>query len=106
MNPKILQMLTELRHALEKLYGPSLNRLLLYGSQARGDSTDGSDVDVLVVLSGNVSPGEEIARTGQLVTDLSLKYDKVISCVFISSDRFENEHSPLLQNVRKEGVSL
>lgn len=48
---------------------------MLFGSYARGDAEPGSDIDVLVVLHGDVNPGEEIARTGEMVADISLRYD-------------------------------
>jgi len=53
-------ILTDLHSRLTELYGARIDRLLLFGSQARGDAVDGSDVDVLVVLHGDVQPGEEI----------------------------------------------
>jgi len=37
---------------------------------------------------------------------LSLEYDVVISRAFVSSERFERERSPLLLNVRREGVPI
>jgi predicted nucleotidyltransferase len=79
---------------------------VLFGSQARGDAEPGSDIDVLVVLQGVVSPCEEIARTINDVADISLAYNEVVSCVFVSEEQFERERSPLLLNVRREGVPL
>lgn len=99
-------ILNDLRQRLAQLYGPRLDRLLLYGSQARGDAEEDSDVDVLVVLHGEVHPGEEIRRTGGVVADVSLVNDLVISCAFVSSQRFRAEKSPFLLNVRREGISL
>ncbi len=61
-------ILTDLRNRLTELYGPRIDRLLLFGSQARGDAVDGSDVDVLVVLHGDVLPEEESRRTGKKCT--------------------------------------
>ena len=97
-------LLAELRRRFEALYGPRLVRLMLFGSQARGDAEPGSDIDVLVVLEGPVRPGEEIRRTLDSVAELSLENNAVFSCVFVSRDRFENELSPLLINVRREGI--
>jgi predicted nucleotidyltransferase len=103
---KARKMLEDLRAKLESIYGPRLKALVLFGSQARGDAVLGSDVDVLVVLNGTVNPGKEIARTGKAVAALSIDYDAVISCVFMSAKRFETENTPLLLNVRNEGVRI
>ncbi len=78
----------------------------MFGSQARGDAVPASDLDVLVVLKGDVDPGKEIARTGKLVTALSLQYNTVISCVFISSMCYASEENPFMLNVRYEGINV
>lgn len=106
MSEQLQSLLKELRSRFEALYGPRLVRLMLYGSQARGDAEPGSDIDVLVILEGPVRPGEEIRRTIDDVARLSLENNVVFSCVFVSRDRFESELSPLLINVRREGVPV
>jgi predicted nucleotidyltransferase len=68
MNKKLTAILAELRRRFEALYGARLVQMLLFGSQARGDAEPGSDIDVLVVLRGEVSPCEEIARTEEFFT--------------------------------------
>lgn len=105
MNKKLQLILSELQTHLERLYGPRLNRLVLYGSQARGEATPGSDIDVLVVLDGPVQRTREDERTSEIVAGLSLKYDEVISCFIVSTERFENEQSSLLINIRQEGIT-
>jgi predicted nucleotidyltransferase len=100
------KILAESRRSLEPLYGERLARLVLFGSHARDDAVPGSDIDLLVVLHGPVDPGKEIARTSQVTASLSLKYDTVISCMFVSADRYSSEQSPLLLNVRREGVMV
>jgi uncharacterized protein len=104
VNARIESILTELRGELDALYGDRLLKLVLFGSHARGDAEPGSDIDVLVVLDGPVQPGAEIERTGEVRARLSLKYGEVISTIFISAERYESERSPLLLNVRREGM--
>jgi predicted nucleotidyltransferase len=103
---QLRSLLAELRSRFKALYGPRLVRLMLFGSQARGDAEPGSDIDVLVVLEGPVRPGKEIARTGEITAGMSLENNVVISCTFISADQFEREESPLMINVRREGVPV
>jgi predicted nucleotidyltransferase len=106
MNPTIQPILRELGEALKVIYGARMEKALLFGSYARSQAEEGSDIDVLVVLDGPVHPSEEIARTEEAVASLSLKWDRVISCAFVSRERYQNENSPLLINVRNEGVAL
>ena len=103
----MLQMiLTELRQHLAAHYGERLVEVVLFGSQARGDAVPGSDIDVMIVLKGEVKPFEEIKRTGEFCVALSLKYDVLISTVFVSEENFLREQSPFLLNARREGIRL
>ncbi|MFA5863447.1 MAG: nucleotidyltransferase domain-containing protein [Phycisphaerae bacterium] len=106
MSDKVREILKELRHRLEVLYGSRLVQLVLYGSQARGDDEAGSDIDVLVVLKGPVSPCEEINRVSELKAKLCLDYEEVISCIFMDEEFFTNRQGPLLRNIRREGIPV
>jgi predicted nucleotidyltransferase len=106
MDTALTGILAELRKRFERLYGPRLVSLVLYGSQARADAEPGSDIDVLVVLEGPVDPMQEIARTELDVAQISLEEDVAIATVFVSREQFQREQSPLLMNVRREGVPV
>jgi predicted nucleotidyltransferase len=104
MRPEVCCVLDELREGLTTLYGDRLVKVVLYGSQARGDATDDSDIDVLLVLRGPFHRAEEMKRTSRLVGDLSLKYDTLVSRQFMSDEDYRCSHTPLLLNVRREGA--
>lgn len=104
--PDIQNALAALKAYLQQEYHERLLYLILFGSQARGDATDASDIDVLIVLQGAVDASEEINRTSQFVAQLCLEHNILISRLFISRSRFETENSPLLRNIRQEGVLL
>ncbi len=106
MTDQVRTILRILKERLGAIYGPRLSRVLLYGSQARGDAGPGSDVDVLVVLHGDVQPCEEISRTSKDVAAVSLDYDVLVACTFVSEDKFRSWGSPFLLNVRRDGVPV
>jgi len=73
-----------LREEGQKIYGKRLKSIILYGSWTRGDATDESDIDVLVVLEGRVIPGEEIDRMIDIITGMNLKYGVLLSVYPVS----------------------
>ncbi|MEO0351180.1 MAG: nucleotidyltransferase domain-containing protein [Cyanobacteria bacterium P01_A01_bin.15] len=105
LSSKLKQLLWEFKQALKQLYGERLADLVLFGSFARHEETKDSDVDVLIVLKDrDVSPGDEIWRMGDAEIELLLKYGELISIIPISLDNFLHRDSPLLRNIRREGV--
>jgi predicted nucleotidyltransferase len=93
---KLEKLITEFRQALEKIYGDKLINLVLYGSQARGDATEDSDIDIMVILKSPVSLGDEIFRMGEVKNQINLKYDQLISVLPISEEEFLCKDTPLL----------
>jgi predicted nucleotidyltransferase len=101
----IPEPVVKLRDELKRLYGARLRGVVLYGSYARGTHTAHSDIDVAVVLDGDVKPGREIDRMSDAVTDLNLEYSTLISVYPVSSSDYRSRRSPLLINLRKEGIA-
>jgi len=99
-------ILQNLRCELTGILGDQMVSVILYGSQARGRARSDSDIDVLVVVRDDSDYGDLIRRTSATVSDLSLQHDVVISRAFVSRERFEQEQTPFLLNVRREGVPV
>jgi len=102
----IRQALKELQQFLAELYGERLRGLYLYGSYARGDFRSDSDIDVLVVLAGEVNPGQEIDRISDGVADICLSHNILIATFPVSEEWLRTRKSPLFENVRREAIAL
>ena len=102
---KIKRILKEFKNEIEKLYGKKLKNIILYGSWARGDATEESDIDLLIVLEETIIPGKEIDRMIDIITEINLKYGVLLSVYPVSQEDYSKLNSPLLINVRREGIS-
>lgn len=100
----IKETIRDLKEQAKKLYGKALKDIIIYGSWARNEATEDSDIDVAIVLKGPVQPCKEIDRLIDIITDINLKYNVLLSVYPVSEDDFKSLNSPLLLNIRKEGV--
>ncbi len=100
----INQIIIELKEELKKIYNEDLVKIILYGSYARGDFNSDSDIDLLVVLKEPEAPGIEIDRMIEIISSINLKYNILISVIPISLYEYDSLNSPLLLNIRREGI--
>jgi uncharacterized protein len=105
IDASVRQIVAEAKAILEAEYGHRLVKVVLFGSHARGEGNPHSDIDLLVVLRGDVRPSAEVARLSGPLAELSLQHDTVVSCVFVAEERYHNDRSPFLLNVRREGIA-
>lgn len=91
---------------LKGIYGDRLETIVLYGSRARGDAEEGSDIDTLVVLDPSEDFWLEFKRISPVANHLSLEHDVVISAIPVDARELREARSPLFRNVRREGVRV
>lgn len=101
---RVPPVVLELKRAAERAYGDRLHAIVLFGSRARGEAAEGSDVDVLLVLRGQVDAFEELDRLGDVIYDLNERFHTLLSVVPMSLADYTSRTTPLLLNVRREGV--
>jgi uncharacterized protein len=98
------EVLRDLDGGLRDLYGERHRGLVLYGSWARGEADEGSDVDLLLLLEGPVEVGREIRRSSGVVASLALKAGLVLSLIPVSIEDYRDSSDPYLINARREGA--
>ncbi len=92
---------------LQTLYGSRLAKLILYGSYARGDQHEGSDIDFLVVLKDDeIKTGTELRYMNSALFDLELQFNTTISAHPTTLGRFNTSDYLFYQNVRREGIEV
>ncbi len=101
---KLEQLLEELKAGLRAIYSSQLYAVYLFGSYARNEQDDESDLDILIILSFFERYSTEIERTGELVSTLSLKYNISISRKFITQNQWISKDFALLRNIKAEAV--
>ena len=101
---QVMRLGREAREGLAAIYGERLKRVYLFGSHARGDAREGSDIDVAVVLGGPVDRWEERDRTNDLLSELSLREDCLMSAVFVSDEELEAAPYAIHRSILREGV--
>ncbi|MDT7857486.1 nucleotidyltransferase domain-containing protein [Rubrivirga sp. S365] len=104
--PRVRAAIADAKARLEALYGDRLDRLVLYGSRARGDARPDSDVDLLVVLRGAYEPYAELKRTAVLRLELSIEHGEDVSMQPYGADEVAADVNSFLRAATGEGVAL
>ena len=76
---------------IRELFGPRLRELALFGSRARGEGDENSDVDVLVVV--DELTGEEARATAYAAGDAMTEYDVLVSPFVVATSHIERLRS-------------
>lgn len=106
MTPSVQAALNDARQTLSALYGDRLVRVVLYGSQARGEAGPESDVDILVTLRDPFDLYGETKRLAALQTDLLDRYDEFVVLQPYTEAEYQSQAYGFIQNVRADGIEL
>lgn len=98
----VREIVAEYRELLREVLGVDLDSVVVYGSQARGEATEVSDIDVLCIMKKPFAYGELVLRTAKIAAAVSLEHDVVISTTFVTREDYKTRNTPFLMNVRRE----
>lgn len=104
LNERIVQ---ELIDGLSEIFSQHVLQIILYGSVARREATEESDIDIAVILDG-VPDSATRERFIEWNSEMDMKYGRVFSIVDIENAKLDKwgDVLPFYRNIRKEGVVL
>jgi predicted nucleotidyltransferase len=98
-------ILKRFRTALDQLYGDRIERVVLYGSRARGDFHEESDYDVAVFLHELSNRRDEVRRMVPIVVDIIDDTGAVIHPMPYRAGAYDDRTS-LMREIRHEDIDL
>lgn len=99
----------EIADSCHDVFGDSLVSVLLYGSYARGDYDEYSDVDIAAIVKGErLDLQEKLKDVRKVANELCFNYDVVVSPVVIPEDEYTKylSSSGCYKNIAKEGICI
>lgn len=100
---------SQLVDVYRNIYGDDIVEILLYGSYARNEETDQSDVDIVAIVKGNrLDLQKKLKIVWDISADIGLENDVVVSPTVVPFDEFEKyrEILPYYMNIEKEGIKV
>lgn len=98
-------VLCRFRAELNKMYGNRIERVILFGSRARGDARADSDYDIAIFLKKMGDRWLEFDRLAELETQITIDTGAVIHALPYRTDAYD-ERTPLMGEIREEGIDV
>ena len=98
-------VLAKLRRALDHTFGDRIERVVLYGSRARGEANGDSDYDIAIFLRDFTDRWPEVDRLVEIETDLLYETGAFVHAMPFRAGAWQ-ERSPLMGAIRRDGVDL
>jgi predicted nucleotidyltransferase len=100
------EILRDIKAALKDAFGERLERVVLFGSAARGDDTPESDIDLMLVLKSMTSRARDLMQAIHASYPVTFAIGRHMSIHPVAEDWYLHADVPLLWNVRREGITL
>lgn len=104
-NKDINEILPKIEKRILQLFGSCVQKIILFGSYARKDFNEESDVDIIVIVTDTDIEKYRKLRT-KIISEFLIKYDILLSIRILNNEEFSKykDVSPFLQNIVKEGI--
>ena len=102
----IESVLASFTQKVKQAYGTHLEKIILYGSYARGTQNANSDIDIIIILNNIELQPEKVGIIGSLITEMKEQFNVLISMIPVTFQRYSESQRLFYKNVRKEGIVI
>lgn len=105
----VAKVLKEVEQQMISLFGDKLDSVILYGSYAREENSEESDIDVMILVNENETVLNKYEdKITDVIVDLSLEFGVVVSLYLESTKSYKEKVNvlPFLKNVERDGIKL
>ena len=109
MSTEVQIILSKYVNELEKIYGTYLKSVILYGSYARGDFSEDSDIDIIILLDlDDMLIKNYRHELSEITYEFNMDYSMDIKPIAKSKEHFEQwiDVYPFYKNIKRDGVYL
>ncbi|MCC6605360.1 MAG: nucleotidyltransferase domain-containing protein [Anaerolineae bacterium] len=100
------ELVQQCKKLLGNYYGPNLENVILYGSVARRENKEQSDIDLLVLLNQPFDYFDELRQIIDLLYPIQLQSTHLISARPVLAKEYESGAIQLYRNAKREGVAV
>lgn len=99
-------VLRRIKAQLTNAYGDRIERVVVYGSFARGEADEESDMDIAVIAADELDPNSVENSRDSLLFQILPEKSELITVSVIPESKYNTYNSPLIRNIKKDGVSV
>ncbi len=106
---EFLRILSDVKVEVLKVFGDKLRQLILFGSYARNEQDNESDIDIMILAEeSEVELRKNRPLVADIIAELTMKHEKLISITQVPYKRYHEylDVLPFYRNVYEEGVEI
>ena len=100
-------IVNELISGLTEIFQDKISRIILFGSVARNEATEESDVDIAIIITNEIDE-ETKDKFINWAAELDIRFNQVFSIVDIPEESMKKwgKILPFYKNIEEEGIVL